>query len=185
MADTQPASTRFPAARRSLRHGHLRRFRRSHQAQADPALYNLAKDNVLSKEFAIIGFARNESTTEEFRAKLTAEINEFATSKVDPELWNWFVERIYYISGEFGDPAAYKKLAEQLDQVKKNHGTHGQLLFLSRHCAGVFRACRPTIGRRRIGERGRSVWRRVIIEKPFGRDYDIRPQTQSRYPQRA
>src|ERR1700683_661267 len=89
-----------------------------------PALYNLAKDNVLSKEFAIIGFARHESTTEELRAKLTAEMNEFATSKVDPELWNWFVERIYYVSGEFGDAAAYQKLAEQLEQVKKNHGTH-------------------------------------------------------------
>src|ERR1700727_136673 len=75
-----------------------------------PALYNLAKDNVLSKEFALIGFARNEMTSEEFRAKLTSEMKEFATGEVDPDLWGWFSERIYYVSGEFGDSAAYQKL---------------------------------------------------------------------------
>src|SRR5579862_7325643 len=63
-----------------------------------PALYNLAKDNLLSKEFALIGFARNEMTNEQFRERLAADIKEFATTDVDPELWGWFSERIYYIS---------------------------------------------------------------------------------------
>src|ERR1700689_4421720 len=72
-----------------------------------PALYNLAKDHLLAKEFAVIGFARNDMTTEEFRSKLTDEIKEFATTDVDNDLWKWFFERIYYVQGEFNDPQAY------------------------------------------------------------------------------
>src|SRR5450631_497801 len=76
-----------------------------------PALYNLAKDNLLSKEFAVIGFARNEMTSQQFRDMLSTEIAQFATTTVDPELWRWFSERIYYVSGEFGDPAAFVRLS--------------------------------------------------------------------------
>src|SRR5579863_1028459 len=61
-----------------------------------PALYNLAKDGLLSRNFAIVGFAYNDFTQEQFRQTLTAEIAEFATSPVDADLWRWFEERIYY-----------------------------------------------------------------------------------------
>src|SRR5579871_3875642 len=69
-----------------------------------PALYNLAKDNLLSKEFALVGFARNELTSEAFRDLLSGEINQYATTQVNQTLWQWFSQRIYYVSGEFGDP---------------------------------------------------------------------------------
>ncbi|HEX5227522.1 MAG TPA: hypothetical protein VFW44_07410, partial [Bryobacteraceae bacterium] len=76
-----------------------------------PALYNLAKDNLLSKEFALVGFARNELTSEQFRDEIGKEIGEFATTTIDPDLWHWFSRRIYYLSGDFGDANAYKTLA--------------------------------------------------------------------------
>src|ERR1700758_4362327 len=72
-----------------------------------PALYNLAKDNLLSKEFALIGFARSQRTSEQFRDQMSKEISEFATTTVDPEVWRWLSERIYYAPGEFNDPAAF------------------------------------------------------------------------------
>ena len=43
-----------------------------------PALYNLAKDRLLSQEFALIGFAKNAFTTDEFRDKISEEIKQFA-----------------------------------------------------------------------------------------------------------
>ncbi len=73
-----------------------------------PALYNLAKDNLLSKEFALVGFARNELTSEQFRDEIGKEIGEFATTTIDPDLWHWFSDRIYYLSGDFSDPDAYQ-----------------------------------------------------------------------------
>ena len=42
-----------------------------------PALYNLAKYNLLSREFAVIGVARNPMSSDEFRAKLALDLKEF------------------------------------------------------------------------------------------------------------
>ena len=94
-----------------------------------PALYNLAKDNLLSKEFALVGFARNELTSEQFRDEIGKEIGEFATTTIDPDLWHWFSRRIYYLSGDFADPNAYKALGELLEQIDKEHGTRGNYFY--------------------------------------------------------
>jgi len=64
-------------------------------------------------------------TTEAFRDKLTAEMKEFAPSSLNDELWKWFVERIYYVQGDFGDSAAYQRLKDQIIAVEKNHSTQG------------------------------------------------------------
>src|SRR5215475_15520163 len=74
-----------------------------------PALYNLAKDNLISREFALIGFAKPEMTTEQFRERCSEEINRFAADKVNPEIWHWLVRGMYYVPGDFGDPTAFQR----------------------------------------------------------------------------
>ncbi|NJR74392.1 MAG: glucose-6-phosphate dehydrogenase, partial [Scytonema sp. CRU_2_7] len=75
-----------------------------------PALYNLAKGDLLSREFAVVGVARSGMTFEAFRQKLTQEIREFATAQVDAGLWEWFAQRLYYIAGDIGDRSTYQEL---------------------------------------------------------------------------
>src|SRR6266566_361281 len=58
-----------------------------------PALCNLAKDKLLSPQFAVIGFSYNSMTTEAFREQLAKDIKEFAPEPVDSRLWDWFLER--------------------------------------------------------------------------------------------
>ncbi len=70
-----------------------------------PALCNLAADTLLSKQFAIIGFAGNDFTTESFRKTLAEEIPKYSSTKIDPATWAWFAERIYYIKGDFTSPS--------------------------------------------------------------------------------
>src|SRR5262245_4654957 len=83
-----------------------------------PALYNLAQSNLLSREFAIVGFSRMAQTSEAFREQLGEDMKMFVTGgAVDPEIWDWLARRIYYVSGEFNDPAAYQRLRETLTQV--------------------------------------------------------------------
>src|ERR1700745_3058408 len=68
-----------------------------------PALYNLAKYQLLSREFAIVGVAHTQMSTEEFRKKMLDDLKEFAPGSNDNDLWEWFERRMYYITGEFGD----------------------------------------------------------------------------------
>jgi hypothetical protein len=49
-----------------------------------PALYNLAKYDLLSREFAVIGVSRSPLSHEDFRGKVSEDIKQFATDKVDP-----------------------------------------------------------------------------------------------------
>ena len=96
-----------------------------------PALYNLAKDNLLSREFALTGCARPEMSHEQFRDKCTEELKQFATGQVDPDVWHWFVRRLYYLSGDFSDPAAHQNLTAPLLGV----AGHAVIIYFSySHC---------------------------------------------------
>src|SRR6204780_5020018 len=68
-----------------------------------PALYNLASQQLLSKEFAVIGVGRTPMSDEDARKKLTEDFKKFATGPIDAKLWDSFVSRIYYLSGDFDD----------------------------------------------------------------------------------
>ena len=48
-----------------------------------PALYNLAKENFLPKNFAIIGVGRQELETRDFRLQILENLNEFAGEKLE------------------------------------------------------------------------------------------------------
>ena len=68
-----------------------------------PALYNLAKAELLSREFAIVGIARGAMSDRDFRKKVSEDIKHFAGTEVDPDIWEWFTRRLYYMTGEFND----------------------------------------------------------------------------------
>src|SRR5258708_5111931 len=135
-----------------------------------PALYNLASDGLLSKEFAVVGFARREMTTDEFRAQLDADGAKFATTKLDPELWQWLLKRIYYVNGTFEDPAAYQRLKATLAQADKECGTPGNYLHYLSTPPSVFAEVVNQLGVAGLAKGTGGVWKRVIVEKPFGID---------------
>jgi glucose-6-phosphate 1-dehydrogenase len=137
-----------------------------------PALLNLAKDNLLSKEFALVGFARNQLSSEEFRKKLSEEIGQFATMTVDPDLWHWFSRRIYYVTGDFDNAADCQTLAKTLAQVDKDHGTRGNYFYYLATAPSFFSPIVQQLGQTGLVKEENNQWRRVIIEKPFGRDYE-------------
>ncbi|MBI2059490.1 MAG: glucose-6-phosphate dehydrogenase [Nitrospirae bacterium] len=137
-----------------------------------PALVNLVKSDLLSRDFAMIAVAREPMTTEEFRKRMDRDIREYATSAVDGAMWEWFDRRIYYVPGEFKDPALYKKLGEVLTQAEKEHGTHGHQLFYMATPPVFFGEIVRQLGDAGLVREDNSRWRRVVFEKPFGRDLD-------------
>src|SRR5215831_3544355 len=59
-----------------------------------PALYNLAKSNLLSREFAIVGVGRNDYSVDEYRKIMGEKLQSFATGKVDNDLREWMLGRL-------------------------------------------------------------------------------------------
>jgi glucose-6-phosphate 1-dehydrogenase len=137
-----------------------------------PALYNLAKNQLLSREFAVVGVARAQMATDDFRKMISAEIKEFATDQVDPDMWEWFVRRIHYVGGDFNDKSLYPQLKAALDKTDADHSTHGNHLYYMATAADYFGPVVEQLAAVGLMRETSQQWRRVIIEKPFGHDLE-------------
>lgn len=137
-----------------------------------PALYNLAKSKLLSRDFAVICTARNEISSEAFREQMSNDMKTFATSEVDPEIWNWFLERIYYTACDVTNAAHYERLKALLTEIDGKHGTKGNYFFYLAISPNFFGESIRQLGAAGLAHQDNGQWRRVIIEKPFGRDLE-------------
>src|SRR5437762_6705906 len=137
-----------------------------------PSIYNLLQQNLLSREFAIVGVSRDDFNTEKFRKHVSDSLQQFGAG-ADPELIEWLANHSYYVQGEFDNPDLYNRLGEQLAQVDKQHNTHGNYFFYLAIAPQLFAMAVEQLGRSGLSSQERNgSWRRVIIEKPFGRDLE-------------
>jgi len=137
-----------------------------------PAFYNLAKSNMLSREFAIVGVALNDLTTEQFRQSMDEQLQSFATDKVDPGLRDWIIQRVYYVKGQFKDPETFAKLAQTLAEADKAHNTHGNYFFYMATSPVFFGDIVEQLGQSGLAQERDGQWRRIVFEKPFGHDLE-------------
>jgi glucose-6-phosphate 1-dehydrogenase len=136
-----------------------------------PAIYNLKRGGLLPEKFALVGVARTEMTTEQFRVELGGGLDRFGVN-VAPADRDWLVDRMYYQQGSFDDPATYEKLKGLLGEVDGTHGTGGNFLFYLATPAASFGPIVEQLGGAGLMSQTDDVWRRVIVEKPFGRDLE-------------
>lgn len=135
-----------------------------------PAFFNLACDRLLNKRFAIIGMALDPMTTDEFRARMTADIKQFSTrAKFDDKVWQELVSRFYYTSGNFSDQSAFQRLGELVAQVEKEQQTSGNIIFYMAVPPAIFGLISDNLGKSGFKSRDKG-WTRLIVEKPFGND---------------
>ncbi|MBI3450895.1 MAG: glucose-6-phosphate dehydrogenase [Acidobacteria bacterium] len=137
-----------------------------------PALYNLRGHGLLPKDFAVVGVARKDFSTDAFRAEQSEDIRKFATTPVDDAVWADFNQRLYYVSGEFGNPETYRKLGTLLAEIQTKHATKGNVLFYLSTPPSFFEEIVKQLGGASLVTEEGGAWRRVIIEKPFGHDLD-------------
>ena len=135
-----------------------------------PALYNLVHGKLLAEKFAIVGFARAQMSSEDFRTKLSQEIQEFVPD-LDSATWDNLVQRIHYVAGNFDDANAYQQLSDQLKDLDQQYETHGNYLFYLATASSFFCPIVHQLGAIGLAKE-ETGWRRVVIEKPFGHDLE-------------
>ncbi|HET6266973.1 MAG TPA: glucose-6-phosphate dehydrogenase [Acidobacteriota bacterium] len=137
-----------------------------------PAMYNLAGTKLLSRDFAIIGIAIDDLTTDSFRERINSEIKQFATGPVDPQTWDWFLKRIYYLRGDFKDPATYQRLRELIGQTDRENGCRNNCFYYLATAPMFFGEIVRQLGQAGLTQEQSGQWKRVVIEKPFGHDLE-------------
>ena len=135
-----------------------------------PSLCNLVANGVLAEEFFIIGVGRREWSDKDFRREMRDAGSELATPKVEPALWNLIEQRMRYCRGSYTDPGTYQRLSAMLSESDTSHHTGGNALFYLSVPANSFAPIVQQLHANGLLKETPPVWRRVIIEKPFGHD---------------
>ncbi|MDR1799445.1 MAG: glucose-6-phosphate dehydrogenase [Bifidobacteriaceae bacterium] len=147
-----------------------------------PALYDLSNRGLLPAGFAITGFARREQTTEDFIRQTHSAVASAARTPFRQRVWEQLAGQMRYVAGDVADPAAYGRLKEAVEQADTTQGTGGNRAFylslppasfplVCHHLAasGLATPSDPAAAAAPVTAPG-GPWRRVIVEKPFGRD---------------
>ena len=146
-----------------------------------PALYNLSRTRLIPENFALIGVARSEETSESWRDHLHEKLesyagkaSEFNGGRIDDEAWSRLADKMSYVQGDLSKPELYDKLRAALAEAEKIHGTQGNVIFYLAvaeqfFCPAIEHLREAKLTEQLIGEDGKPrYWRRVVFEKPFG-----------------
>src|SRR6185503_2469984 len=82
-----------------------------------------------------------------------------------------FAQGVHYQQGDFADKAAYKDLAERLEQIDAARGTRSNRLFYLATPPSAYTEIVTNLGRVGLNKQGKNKgWCRIVVEKPFGHD---------------
>ena len=134
-----------------------------------PALFHMRCERLLPPGFAVIGNSRTPLTDEAFRERMRAAVREFSPdTPCQPDHWEEFARGLFYVPGDSRDPELYRRLAAKIEEVAAARETPDNVLFYLATAPGLYAPIVEQLGRAGLAQ-GRG-WRRIVVEKPFGRD---------------
>lgn len=133
-----------------------------------PALYNNFRKKRLPDHIHIIGYGRKPFSSESFREKMKEAVRTFAAGQYRDEEWRAFEPHLFYQQGELEGIQHYHSLAQRITGVAGTH--HNCLYYLATapefYTTIVQQLAEATL----LAESVQTGYRRIIVEKPFGRD---------------
>ncbi len=143
-----------------------------------PALYDLAVGHPLPEGFSILGVSHRDWSDDQFREEMRAAVTSSARSPVTDESWQLFAQGLFYVQGDFKDPATYTNVGQRLTAIDEQRRTGGNRLFYLATSPSYFTPIITNLGASGIVARQDMFsdpdesWHRIVIEKPLGRDLE-------------
>ncbi|WP_029604325.1 glucose-6-phosphate dehydrogenase [Kozakia baliensis] len=135
-----------------------------------PAIYNLDCAGLLNEDFSIIVVDWAEMTSEGLIAQFREAIDDFVNKRgtsatlLRHDIWNRLTQNISYLRGSFEEESTYNELNARLE------GRNA--VFYMAVAARFFGSIVDFLGSSGLAREAEDVYRRVIIEKPFGSDLE-------------
>ena len=135
-----------------------------------PAVYDLANRGLLPAGFGLVGFARREWKDQDFEQVVHDSVREFARTPWSEDVWAQLRRGIRFVAGDFDDDAAFDQLRETIASLDEQRGTGGNHAFYLSIPPRAFPQVTRQLSRSGLAKPQPGSFRRVVIEKPFGRD---------------
>ncbi len=136
-----------------------------------PSIYRLERLNLLPRNFFILGAARSEMTENEFRTTMREAVKKALPDDFSASAWNEFGKRLYYRPASYTDVRAFKRLLQYIPPLEKKHRTKGNRIMYLATPPTVLESIIENLGKSGLSKRT-SCYTHIVIEKPFGRDYE-------------
>ena len=140
-----------------------------------PAVYDLANRGLLPPGFALVGFARRDWEDQDFAEVVHDAVKQHARTEYREETWKQLLQGIRFVSGEFDDPDAFRRLRETVEKLDVERGTMGNHAYYLSIPPKDFPLVAEQLKSSGLVDDTADRpdrWRRVVIEKPFGHDLD-------------
>ena len=132
-----------------------------------PALFRLFQKGFIRNHFAVIGTARREWTDEHFREVVVKSVQSLTEDVNQAEE---FASHFYYQAHNVTDTHHYVVLKELSEKLDQQYGIEGNRIFYLAMAPSFFGTITQHLkDEALLTERG---YNRLIIEKPFGKDYE-------------
>lgn len=129
-----------------------------------PAIHGLKKLGVMGEKSIVVGSAKTDFSSEEFRRTLADCAN-----GDDGKKWRKFLEAVYYHNADFsGGREQFSELRDFVSALEKKHGLSGNRLFYLSTLPKYFGTITEKL--KESGMLDGKGWKRIIFEKPFGHD---------------
>jgi len=136
-----------------------------------PALYGLHRSRLLPPSFTVVGVGRSKRTSQEFQKAVRESIDTFSRLKVtDENDWNQFVSHFYYAMADVNHPKGYAAIKEIIEINEEKHHMPGNRMFYLAIAPNLFGTV--SVNLKESGLTDTPGWKRLIIEKPIGHDYE-------------
>ena len=135
-----------------------------------PAIYDLPNRGLLPPGFSLVGFARRDWENEDFRQIAYESVKAHARTPFREDVWTHLSEGMHFVPGEFSDPGAFDARSMAVKELDESRGTGGNYAFYLSIPPKFFPQVVEQLQRSGLADRKEGAWRRVVIEKPFGRD---------------
>jgi glucose-6-phosphate 1-dehydrogenase len=136
------------------------------------SLVQIFNRGLLNERFFLLGAGRKKFSDAQFRQNALQPIHAQA-GNISQEQIEAFIQKLYYLSGDYDDASFYTSLKARLRQLDKTHKTDGRHIFylavppflygsIVRHLSLTGLSC--------ADEPAAKERAKLIVEKPFGRD---------------
>lgn len=134
-----------------------------------PALYNLAIDQELPDNFFVVAVGRRPKTTQQYVTEMEQSVKEFSRNKFTQAGFERIQNRIFYYQLDFNQEQEYAAFNRYLCDLENIYHTQHNRLYYLAVSPEYFGVIVNSLHRNQMTEEGQG-YKRVMIEKPFGRD---------------
>ena len=133
-----------------------------------PSFFELFKNNLLPEGIKIIGAARSDHDQESFLALFKDTIDS------NDDKWADFAQNIDYYKCDIEKNIGLDNLKQHLEKLEKDSGVCAQRIYYLAISSYIYKEAFENLGKNEfnVGCREHGKTARIVIEKPFGHDYE-------------